>query len=78
VATREKTAIYRFDDTEMPGLARVKLLKHTRTLLGFKVWQVEVVEIVRPSIATMKSSTKVGQRKEVSEKHLQMEPSSAP
>ncbi len=66
----QKTAIFRLDGNEdgAPGLARVKLLKQTFTILGYKVWRVEITEIIRPS--TIARTPKVGQKFEVSERHM--------
>ncbi len=67
------TALFKVDDTEDPGLARVRLLSlnaELSQLLPWKVWHVVVLEVVKPSTARMKSQVKVGARKRVAEKHL--------
>ena len=67
------TALFKLDDTDDPGLARVRLLSEDTQLaqvLPWKVWKVEVLEVVKPSTARMKSQVKIGTRKEVAEKHL--------
>jgi hypothetical protein len=67
------TALFKLDDTDAPGLARVRLLSENTQLahlLPWKVWKVEVLEVVKPSTARMKSQVRVGARKEVAEKHL--------
>jgi hypothetical protein len=67
------TALFKLDDTDDPGLARVRILSEDTELahlLPWKVWKVEVLEVVRPSTARMKSQVKIGSRKKVAEKHL--------
>jgi hypothetical protein len=67
------TALFKLDDTDDPGLARVRILSEDTQLahvLPWKVWKVEVLEVVKPSTARMKSQVKIGTRKEVAEKHL--------
>ena len=67
------TALFKLDDTDDSGLARVRLLSENTQLsklLSWKVWKVEVLEVVKPSTARMKSPVKIGTRKEVAEKHL--------
>ena len=66
-------ALFKIDDTDDPGLARVKLLSENSklsNLLPWKVWKVEVLEVVKPSKADMKSLANIGTRKDVGEKHL--------
>jgi hypothetical protein len=67
------TALFKLDDTDDPGLARVRLLSEDTELahlLPWKVWKVEVLEVVKPSTSRMKSQVKIGSGKKVAEKHL--------
>jgi hypothetical protein len=41
-----------------------------KAMTGFDLWNIEVLEIVRPSTADMKTSARPGQKKSVSAKHL--------
>ena len=59
--------IFKVDDSSNPGLAKVKILKRTRVILGKAVFSVEVLEVIRPSTSR---KLKVGQKLEVSEKLL--------
>lgn len=73
IMTSGSTALFKLDDTDNPGLARVKLLRENSQLsnvLPWKVWKAEVLEIVKPSTANMKSRVKVGKRMDVGEKNL--------
>lgn len=71
-------ALFKLDDTPTPGLATVKLLgrkngpeaRAVKAMTGFELWNIEVVEVVRPSAAAMKTGARPGQRKSVSAKHL--------
>ena len=67
------TALFKVDDTDDPGLVRVRLLSENTKLSGvlpWKVWKVEMLEVVKPSTAEMKSAARIGTRKDVGEKHL--------
>jgi hypothetical protein len=67
------TALFKLDDTADPGLARVRLLSENTQpsqVLPWKVWKVEVLEVVKPSTASMRSRVKIGARKDIGEKHL--------
>ena len=67
------TALFKVDDTDDPGLVRVRLLSENvrlSKLLPWKIWKVEMLEVVKPSTAEMKSAAGIGTRKDVGEKHL--------
>jgi hypothetical protein len=67
------TALFKMDDTDDPGLARVRLLSlnsELSRLAPWNIWKVVVLEVVKPSTARMKSQVKVGGRKQVADKHL--------
>ena len=69
----DSTALFKVDDTDDPGLVRVRLLSENTKLSGvlpWKVWKVEVLEVVKPSSASMKSQARIGARKNVGETHL--------
>jgi len=57
-------ALFKADDTDDPGLAKVRLLKQARIIGGHGIWRVEVLTIVRPSAIR---KLKAGQKLEVSE-----------
>lgn len=75
------TALFRLDDTEDPGLARVRVLSKSATseahivkaLTGHDIYKCEVIEIVKPSTASVSSPAKPGQKKTISDKHLNFE-----
>ena len=76
------SALFKLDDTEAPGLALVKVLGKqndaqtaavkaaTGCDLYRDLYRIEVVRIVNPSNASMKTTAKPGQKKTVSAKHL--------
>lgn len=71
-----ETVLFRLDDTANPGLAKVKLIKKNERLsaaLPWDIWQVEAIEIVKPSTAKIKSSLKVGGKKELGSRHFVIE-----
>ena len=67
------TALFKVDDTDDPGLSRVRLPSlnsELSQLHPWTDWKVLVLEVVKPSTARMKSQVKIGARKQVAEKHL--------
>lgn len=72
------SALFKLDDTKTPGLARVKVLgKETnaqatavKAATGFDLYRIEVIEVVSPSKASMRTTAEPGQKKVVSAKHL--------
>lgn len=75
------TALFKLDDTADPGLARVRVLRKLATaqaetvkaLTGHDIYQCQVMEIVKPSAASVSSGAKPGQKKTISAKHLRFE-----
>ena len=70
------TALFKLDDSDNPGQARVKVLqkmvtseaKAVKAMTGFDLYRVEVLEVTKPS--TFASNPKPGQKQSVSAKHL--------
>ena len=57
------TALFKVDDTDDPGVVRVRLLSENvrlSKLLPWKIWKVEMLEVVKPSTAEMKSQPGLG------------------
>jgi hypothetical protein len=75
------TALFRLDDTDEPGLARVRVLgklataqaRTVKALTGHDIYRCEVIEIVKPSIAPVSSPAKPRQKQTISGKHLDFE-----
>ena len=74
MATR--TAMFKLDDSDNPGQARVKVLQKLSTtearavkaMTGHDVYRIEVLEVTQPS--TFAANPKPGQKRSVSAKHL--------
>ncbi len=75
------TALFRLDDTDDPGLARVRVLaklttaqaKSIKARTGHDIYKCEVIEIVKSSAASVSSPAKPRQKKTISDKHLEFE-----
>ena len=72
-------ALFKLDDTRMPGWAKVKLLgrdtgrqaRAIKAALGHDLWKIEMLEIIRPSpIKSLNRGVKRGRKIVVSEAHL--------
>ena len=72
-------ALFKLDDTRMPGWVKVKLLgkdtgreaKAIKKALGWDVWKIEMLEIIRPSpIKSLNRGVRSGRKLAVSEVNL--------
>lgn len=68
----KSTAIFRLDDSETPGLARVELLKERPSIGNCRIWRVRVLDIVKPSAIRR---CKVGQTLDVADALLEFKAS---
>lgn len=46
-----QTARFRLDDTDNPGWAKVRILKQVKGVVGLPTYEVEVLEVIKPSCA---------------------------
>lgn len=60
----DQTKLYKIDDSDNPGIARVKILSKGKRFMGKQLFKIEVVEIVRPSTF---AGCRVGSKKTVVE-----------
>ena len=71
-----KIALFKLDDSDNPGQARVKVLQMLSTaqaravkaMTGYDLYHVEVLEVTKPS--TFAANPKPGKKLSVSAKHL--------
>jgi hypothetical protein len=61
------TPLFKLDDSDNPGYARVQLLKPKFQMLGYQCWQAKITEIIKPSDLI---KYKVGTQHVISERWL--------